>query len=47
MLKLGTKLSFKFGSIEKDSNGIVRLLAETSSRHQKEIQGFKYDLSPQ
>ena len=45
ILELGTKVNYKFSSIEKDSNGIINLLAEISSRFQKEIQGLKFNLN--
>lgn len=45
VLELGTKVNYKFSSIEKDSNGIINLLAEISSHYQKDIQALKYDLS--
>ena len=47
ILELGTKINYKFSSIQKDSDGIMSLLARTCSRYQKEIQEMKYDLSPQ
>ena len=47
VLDLGTRVNYKFSSIEKDSNGIMSLLAEISSRYQKDIQGLKYNLSPE
>ena len=40
-------MNYKFSSIEKDSHGIITLLADISSRYQKDVQGLKYDLSPQ
>ena len=47
ILELGTKINYKFSSIQKDSDGIINLLASISSRYQKDIQDMKYDLSPQ
>ena len=47
ILELGSKINYKFMSIKKDSIGIMSLLAEISSRYQKDIRDLKYDLSPQ
>ena len=47
ILELGAKLHYKFSSIQKDSDGIMSLLAYISSRYLKDVQGLKFDLSPQ
>ena len=47
ILELGAKINYKFSSIQKDSDGIMSLLAHISSRYQNDIQEMKYDLSSQ